>query len=75
MTSYCSRFIPDYATICEPLRRLTKQSVDYEWTEEQAAFELLKDKLSSDTVISYFQPGKEIEILVDASPVGHIICK
>ena len=71
MTSYCSRFISDYATICEPLRRLTRQDEEWNWSNEQEmAFEKLKVKLSSDTVIAYFDAKKDIEVLVDASPVG-----
>ena len=34
------------------------------------AFEKLKVKLSSDTVIAYFDAKKDIEVIVDASPVG-----
>ena len=46
MTSYCSRFISDYATICEPLRRLTRQDEEWNWSNEQEmAFEKLKVKL------------------------------
>ena len=71
MTSYCSRFISDYATICEPLRRLTRQDEEWNWSNEQEmAFEKLKVKLSSDMVIAYFDAKKDIEVLVDASPVG-----
>lgn len=71
MTSYCSRFIPDYATICEPLRRLTHQDEEWKWTEEQQnSFDALKSKLSSETVMAYYDPKKDIEVIVDASPVG-----
>ena len=71
MTSYCSRFISDYATICELLRRLTRQDEEWNWSNDQEmAFEKLKVKLSSDTVISYFDAKKDIEVIVDASPVG-----
>ena len=35
MTSYCSRFISDYATVFEPLRRLSRQSEEWVWTDEQ----------------------------------------
>ena len=71
MTNYSSRFIPDYASICEPLRRLTKQDAEWNWTSEQEdAFERLKSIMSSDTVITYYNPTRQINILVDASPVG-----
>ncbi|CAC5406711.1 unnamed protein product [Mytilus coruscus] len=68
MTTYSSRFIHNYATLCEPL---TRQDTNLNWcSEEEAAFEKLKYELSSDTVMKYFNPKHEIDILVDASPVG-----
>ena len=71
MTNYCSRFISDYSTLCEPFRRLTRQDEEWNWSNEQEmAFEKLKVKLSSDTVIAYFDAKKDIEVIVDASPVG-----
>ena len=35
MANFCSRFIPDYATITEPLRQLTKKSVKWTWGENE----------------------------------------
>ena len=73
MTNYSSRFIPRYATITEPLRRLTRQNTEYwyNWgTEQDAAFEMLKQELSSETVMTYFNPKLYINIYVDAIPVG-----
>ena len=71
MTNYVSRFIDNYSTITEPLRRLTKQDQLFEWNSEQEnAFSLLKDSLVSDKVMTYFDPGKSTELCVDASPVG-----
>ncbi len=71
MTNYCSRFIKDYATISEPLRRLTKTNTPWHWSDEQeTAFLSLKDRLTSNSVMRYFDPQKELTIIVDASPVG-----
>ena len=39
-------------------------------TEQEDAFIQLKQSLTADTVIAYFDPSKEIRIIVDASPVG-----
>ena len=39
-------------------------------TEQEAAFEKLKQELSSETVMTYFIPKLDINIYVDASPVG-----
>ena len=71
MVGFVSRFIHDYSTITEPLRKLTKADEPWIWSEQQEnAFQTLKNILSSDTVMSYFDPAKETQLCVDASPVG-----
>ena len=71
MTNYCARFIPDYSTVTEPLRRLTQKTAKWEWTNrEEEAFTTLKQLLTSDKIIAYFDPEKASTISVDASPVG-----
>ena len=71
MTNYLSRFIDSYSSLTEPLRQLTKHDIKFEWTESQEkAFIKLKDVLSSDKVMTYFDPKKNTELWVDASPVG-----
>ena len=71
MTNYCSRFIPDYATKTEPLRKLTHKDQPWCWTtEHDRTVSQLKEALASAAVAAYFDPEKESEILVDASPVG-----
>jgi hypothetical protein len=52
---------------------LTRQNTEYwySWgTEQDAAFEKLKQELSSETVMTYFNPKLYINIYVDAIPVG-----
>ena len=71
ITNYCSRFIPDYATKTEPLRKLTHKDQPWCWTtEHDRAVNQLKEALSSAPVTAYFDPEKETKISVDASPVG-----
>ncbi|PFX29727.1 Potassium channel subfamily T member 1 [Stylophora pistillata] len=71
MTNYCSRFIPDYATKTEPLRKLTHKDQPWCWTTEHDwAVNQLREALSSTPVTAYFDPEKETEISLDASPVG-----
>ena len=63
MTGFISRFIPNYTTITEPLRRLTKQDEIWMWTDKQEnSFQTLKDTLTSDTIMAYFDPSKETEL-------------
>ena len=71
MTQYVSRFIPQYATLTEPLRQLTRKNVKWKWTDvEMTAFNKLKEILTSTQVMSYFNKNKHTELIVDASPVG-----
>ena len=71
MTNYCSRFIPDYATKTEPLRRLTHKDQPWEWTpQHDRAVNELKDALAKAPVTAYFDPARDTEISVDARPVG-----
>ena len=71
MATYSARFIPDFATLTEPLRQLTKNGEPWVWGPSQVmAFKRLKGALSSDITMSYFDPSLETEIYVDASPVG-----
>ncbi|GFS20935.1 transposon Ty3-G Gag-Pol polyprotein [Elysia marginata] len=84
MTQYVSRFIRGYATITEPLRMLTKKTQPWTWGKpQQDAFDQLKSALTNAGVMSYFDPSKPTEIIVDASPCGlgailtqkgHVIC-
>ena len=71
MTNYTSRFIPDYATKTEPLRKLTHKDLAWCWTEElDHAVIQLKEVVVSAPFTAYFDPNKDTEISVDASPVG-----
>ena len=71
MAQYSSRFIPDFATITEPLRKLTKIDEEWHWDDtEETAFQNIKKSLCEQVTTSYFNPSKETTIHVDASPVG-----
>ena len=68
---YCSRFIPGYATKTEPLRKLTHKNQPWCWTaEHDRAVSELKEAPASAPITAYFDPEKDTEISVDASPVG-----
>ena len=71
MTNYSSRYIPDYATITEPLRALTKKDARFQWTAaHQEAFDQLKIALTHASVMRYFDITKDTTLTVDASPFG-----
>ena len=56
---FYGKFIPNLASMAEPLCRLTKKATPWKWEdEEQATFEQLKNVLSSDQVLVHFDPNK-----------------
>ncbi|XP_051992411.1 uncharacterized protein K02A2.6-like [Xyrauchen texanus] len=70
MANYSARFIKDFATITQPLRELTKKHVHWTWTEKhQKCLDKMKQSLTSDAVMTYTDPYKLTELVVDASPV------
>lgn len=78
MANYCSRFIKDFSSLSEPLRKLTRKDTPWTWGKDQTtALQALKDNLTSDTTMSYFYQGRQTELIVDASPVGlgAILCQ
>jgi hypothetical protein len=72
LANYCARFIPNFATMTSPLRELTRKNVTWEWTPRHAeALKNLKESLTSEAVMDYFDPAKKSHVIVDASPVAH----
>ena len=60
LTNYCSRFIPGYATITEPLRKLTRQDESFHWSEAaEQSFEMLKKSLANARTFKPFDPRPE----------------
>ena len=71
LANYCARYISHFATIVEPLRHLTRAAVKWSWTSvHQKAFDSVKSVLTSDCVMSHFDPLAETQLKVDASPFG-----
>ncbi|KAK3731996.1 hypothetical protein QZH41_005497 [Actinostola sp. cb2023] len=71
LVNYCARFIPEFATMSEPLRQLTRKYAEWSWGQvEQDSFDKLKASLTSDCVMAHYDPAAETHLRVDASPVG-----
>ena len=70
LVNYCDRFIPDLATISEPLRHLTKLGTPFVFGKEQKeVFMELKTGLSDSKTLGYFDKGAPTQIIADTSPV------
>ena len=64
-----ARYILAYANITSPLLELLKKDMNWTWSAaHQAAFDKLKEMLTTSPVMAYLDPAKETSILVDASP-------
>ena len=71
MAAYCSKFIPNFSTLSEPLRKLTVKNAKFCWRKcEQNAFDNIKSALTSNTVMAYFDLTKQTDLITDASPWG-----
>lgn len=68
MTSFFSRYIPHYAEICEPLCKLKRKRVRFDWTEEcQIAYDKLKFAISNPPVLQIANFDKPFIVMSDAS--------
>ena len=68
LTGYYRRFIRDYSAIAQPLTRLTKKDVPFEWgPEQEQAFETLRTALVTQPVLGFPTPGGQFVLDTDAS--------
>lgn len=71
MVNFLGQYIPNLATFSEPLRNLLRKEEKFVWgSKQQDAFEILKDKLTSELVLGYFDVNDRTLVFADASPVG-----
>lgn len=71
LASYFRKFIHNFALKAKPLTILTKASTPWQWKEDQeAAFNLLKQELSSEPVLALYDPKLETQLHTDASQIG-----
>ena len=68
MAAYCGRFIPNLATLSEPLRLLTRIYHKWEWNRKaQQAFQNVKEALLADETMAYFDSCRKTELIVDSA--------
>lgn len=71
LVNFVGRFLPNLATISEPLRRITHKDQAFKWTnEQQKAFELIKNAMSQAQTLAHFDPQAATRVVADASPYG-----
>ena len=71
LATYYRKFLRNFASIAEPLSRLTKKSAKFEWTDEaQEAFASLKRALIDVTSLAFPYPDHPCVLDTDASDVA-----
>ena len=68
---YYGKFLPQLATQLAPLYRLLNKKVRWEWTNShQKAFQKSKELLTSDSLLTYYNPNLPLVLACDASNYG-----
>ena len=71
MVNYLKKFSPVLSELSEPLRRLCKTGIEWAWeSEQQNAFEAIKQVIMTLPVLAYFDKTKKHTIQCDASKKG-----
>lgn len=71
LINFCAAFIPNMATISEPLRRLARKKEPFKLGETQrVAFQTLKKKLTRSKILGIYSTDARTRIVADPSPVG-----
>ena len=69
--NYMGPFIPNLSTLTAPLRELLKEDNRFKWyAAHQESFNKIKDSISNEITLTYFDPMKETILQVDASMKG-----
>ena len=71
IVTYLAPFIPQLSKKTATIRDLLKKETDFQWNAcHQEAFESVKEEISEETTLAYFDPHKTTTIQVDASSRG-----
>lgn len=71
IVTYLGRFLPQLAEVSAPLRKLTRDNVEYVWDENaDNAFRLIKQLATEAPILRYYDPAEPLVIQCDASKFG-----
>ena len=72
LANYYRNFVPRFAYIADPLTKLLRKNVKFEWNEEcQMAFETMKTNLINAPIMATFKDDCECEVFTDACHYGY----
>ncbi|UYV84236.1 hypothetical protein LAZ67_X001628 [Cordylochernes scorpioides] len=68
---FLRKFIPDFSKLAEPLNNLTRKDIKWKWSKkEEDSFRKLKEALTKNPCLAYFDMNAPTEVIADASPLG-----
>ena len=71
LATYLLMFVQNLSGLSTTLRELTRKNVTFQWSDEhQEAFEAIKEAVSGEVTLNYFNPQKPITLQVDTSMAG-----
>nr|GFC70488.1 putative reverse transcriptase domain-containing protein [Tanacetum cinerariifolium] len=71
LAGYYQRFIEGFSKVAKPMTKLTQKKVEFEWGDKQeAAFQLLKQKLCSAPILALPKGCEDFIVYCDASNKG-----
>ena len=76
LVNYYSKFLPNLSTTLAPLYKLLQKQKSWTWgTEQNKAFQAVKEQLSSNSVLTHYSPDLKLVLSCDASPydVGAVL--
>ncbi|CAA7038420.1 unnamed protein product [Microthlaspi erraticum] len=71
LAGYYRRFVKGFATMAQPMTKLTGKDVPFIWSAEcEESFSQLKEMLTTTPVLALPEPGKPYMVYTDASGIG-----
>ncbi|GKC03623.1 putative reverse transcriptase domain-containing protein [Tanacetum coccineum] len=71
LAGYYRRFIEGFSKIAKPMTKLTQKNVKFDWSEKaEVAFQLLKQKLCSASILALHEGSENFVVYCDASHKG-----
>ena len=69
LVNYYNRYLPNLATVIKPLYELLEKNRKWVWSDAcQLAFENIKKLITSEPVLTHYDPTAPVRIACDASP-------
>ncbi|MCG8032935.1 MAG: DDE-type integrase/transposase/recombinase [Candidatus Thiodiazotropha taylori] len=71
LVNYYNRYLPNLSTVIKPLNELLGKNRKWFWSDScQKAFENVKKLITSEPVLTHYDPNAPVRLACDASPYG-----